>query len=63
MKEFLTLTIICVLVLAIAGYGYVANFIALVTAVAGDPTITAMILARAVGIFFAPLGVVLGYVG
>jgi hypothetical protein len=44
----------------IAGfYGWVANIIAFVNMLDGG--VTAMFIARIVGIFFAPLGAVLGY--
>lgn len=40
-------------------YGYISNIVSLVDSVAGP--INALFILRCVGIFFAPLGVVLGY--
>lgn len=53
----LTCALAAPLILAIGGW--IANIVKLVEA-ASDP-ITAFFIARIVGIFFAPLGVILGY--
>jgi len=45
---------------AVAGFvGWVMNIIAIIHTLGGD--ITAMFIARCVGVFAAPLGAVLGY--
>jgi len=48
-----------ILLICGAIYGYVANIVSLVHHIS-DPN-TAMLVLRAVGIFVAPLGVILGY--
>lgn len=40
------------------GYGYVVNILTLVEATG----LTGMVIARAIGIFVVPLGIILGYV-
>lgn len=45
---------------ALAAYGWIANIWKLIH-ILNDP-ITGMFIFRAIGIFFAPLGVVLGFV-
>jgi hypothetical protein len=60
MGKFLgTLTGIVLFLAIIAGslYGYVSNIISLVS----QNESMGMIIGRAIGIFFAPLGIVLGY--
>lgn len=42
-------------------YGYLANIVSLVTMIVADSPVTAMFIGRIVGIFVAPLGIVLGY--
>jgi len=49
---------ICLWMLAIGGY--IANIVKLVMMVDGG--VTAMFIARCVGVFFGPLGIVLGFV-
>lgn len=47
-------------VLAIAAlYGWVMNIVGIVNTIHGD--VTAMFIARCVGLFIAPMGAVLGY--
>lgn len=42
-------------------YGWVANIVKMFGLLDNPPPLTGWFVARAVGIFFAPLGVVLGY--
>ena len=47
-------------VLAVVGFGgWVANIVKLIDMLGGD--VTAMFIARAIGVFAAPLGAVLGF--
>lgn len=41
--------------------GWINNIVILIGSL-GDPTVTPMFVARCVGVIFAPLGAVLGYV-
>ncbi len=50
---------LCILVALLAGYGWCANIYKIVQ-IASDP-ITGMFILRCVGVFMAPLGVVLGF--
>ena len=51
---------VCVLALVLAAFGgWIANIVKLFGMLGGD--INAMLIGRSVGIIFAPLGAVLGY--
>ena len=47
------------IVMVVGGIGWVANIVKLVNM--ADGGLTAMLVVRVVGIFFAPLGVVMGF--
>ena len=49
----------CVILILLSVGGWIANIVKLIGGVS-DP-LTAFFIARAVGVFFAPLGAVLGY--
>lgn len=49
-----------VLIILAGIIGWVLNIIAIVSSM-GDFAVTTMFIARCVGVFFAPLGAVLGY--
>lgn len=51
--------ILIVIVALICAGGWIANIVKMFAALS-DP-VTGMLIARAVGIFFAPLGVILGF--
>ena len=51
--------IFVVAIIALAGYGWVVNIIKLIGM--DFAAITGMMVVRAIGIFMAPLGVVMGY--
>ncbi len=54
-----TPTVICFLLIAIAsGYGWVLNLLAVINM----DSFSGLMLVRAIGIFAAPLGAILGYV-
>lgn len=57
MKNYKYVVIAYIGILAVAGYGWVANIIKLIDAA----SFGGMEIARAVGILVAPLGIVLGY--
>lgn len=44
-------------------YGWAMNVVALVGMIGPSTDISTMFIARVIGVFFAPLGVVLGFVG
>lgn len=56
---FATLNLLVTLIVLLGFGGWVANVVKLIGMLDGD--ITAMFIARAVGIFAAPLGAVLGF--
>lgn len=48
-------------IIVLAGIvGWVMNIVAILSGI-GDTTLTTMFIARCVGVFFAPLGAILGY--
>ena len=55
--ELINVSVLLLIVVAIGGW--VANIVKLVGMIGGD--VTAMFIARCVGIFAAPLGAVLGF--
>jgi hypothetical protein len=59
MKSDLTALIFVFAISIAATYGWICNIIALVHMLDGD--ITAMFIARCVGVFMAPLGSILGF--
>ena len=59
MTKYLTMLAYFAVIL-LASFGYIANIVEMFGGLS-DP-LTAIFIARAVGIFFAPLGVVLGYI-
>ena len=56
--EFLIVTAV-VAIAAAGAYGWIMNIVKLVQS--GLDSVTGLLIARAVGIFFPPLGVVMGY--
>ena len=58
MRAIIILAHLAVLIAVV--YGYINNIVSLVGMLGGD--VTTMFVARCVGIFAAPLGVVLGYI-
>lgn len=63
MEEAATgLTIISIIGVIIGAlFGWVMNIVALVALVSSDAGSTGMLIARCLGVVFAPLGAVLGY--
>lgn len=52
--------LVIVLLFVVGGYGWIYNIIKLIGIVDGG--ITGMLIARAIGVFVAPLGVILGFI-
>lgn len=59
-RGFTVVEVMVVLIIVLGAGGWVANIVKLVSS-NFDP-ITGMVIARAIGIFVAPLGAVLGYI-
>lgn len=59
MKGYTSTELLFIIIIIAGVGGWVANIVKLVSMIDGD--VTAMFVARVVGIFAAPLGAILGY--